>query len=293
MGFFSRNRIFVSFTFMVLFSLSSMAVRSGMELSVKSVVTVTISPFQHLFHATYSTVEQLWAGLTELNTLRQELKQTRQRLEQYEGVAQNLEEIKRENRRLRELLGYKKRSLYPVIAAEVISKNPDNYYRVLILNKGSWHGVKKNMPVVAYQGGEQALVGRVAEVQVNLSKIMPVIDPRSRFGGLLQKNRYVGLLSGKYPRRSLLKMDYISSSAQHIEKGEEVITSGQGGLFPKGLLVGRVHKVDERASAGFIHCLVKPHIDFAKLDQVLIIQKKLDEKLQQMDEPVKEAKKVR
>ncbi len=279
MNFISRNKNVLSLMFMVLFSFTSMAVQTGVQFSVKGIVSVAVSPFQKIFHGTYSTIERLWAGLTELNYLRDELARTRARLEQYEAVSQNLDEIKKENQRLRQLLGFDQKSPFQVIPAEVIAKNPDNYFQLLIVNKGSSDGVKRFMPVVAYHKGKQAVVGKVVEVRWNLSKIVPITDSQSLVGVMLQSNRYVGLLKGMQPGQKLLTMDYVSSSAE-IALGEEVISSGHGGLFPKGLLVGTVRELQKFPASGFRQCLVEPHIDFGKLDQVLIIKKNLDQELQ-------------
>jgi len=275
MDFIARNRIFLSLLFIILFSTTNLARKSDVEFSFEGILVVTISPFQKLFHGTYKIVGQLWAGITELNYLREELDKTRQKLQSYEEVAQSLKEIKKENEELRKLLGYRERLPYKAIPAEIIAKNPDNFFRVFIVNKGSSSGIKKFMPVVSYSNGEKAVVGKIIEVRWNVSLVQPIIDSMSRIGVLLDQTRYVGLMSGHAPLDQKLRIDYISMNAA-FKAGESVLTSGDGGIFPKGLLVGKVESLTENRSAGYKQAIVTPAIDFGNLDQVLIIQKEVD-----------------
>lgn len=237
-----------------------------------------VSPFQKLFHSSYKTVGQLWSGITELNYLKEELRLTRKNLEEYEEAAQSLTEMKNENDRLRRLLGFKDRVPFKVIPAEVIAKSPDNFFRILIINKGSTDGVEKYMPVVAYYNGEKAIVGKIIEVRWNISKVLPIIDGLSKIGATLQKSRFVGLLSGNAPIDDNLTMQYIDPNAP-LEKNEMVVTSGEGGIFPRGLLIGRVMRFENFISGGFKKCIIKPHLEFGSIDQVLVIKKKIDEEL--------------
>lgn len=278
MEFLSRHRLFLSFLFIFLFSLGNLSRSSSIEMSFEGVLLVIISPFQKFFHYSYNTVGRLWAGITELNYLQEELASTRKKLEKYEDAAQSLNEIKRENDRLRQLLGYKERSSYEVIPAEILAKNPDNFYRVIIVNKGSSDGVKKYMPVISYHNGEKAIVGKVLEVRWNISLIHPVIDSMFKMGVMLENSRYVGLLTGNAPVSSLLRIDYISSHAD-ISANENVLSSGEGGIFPKGLLVGKISKVEDFKAGGYKQAYVQPQIDFGNLDQVLIIKKDLNQQL--------------
>ena len=105
------------------------------------------------------------AGFSELTEVRNELQKTREKLQKYESVSEELTEIKKENERLRSLLGMKENIPYESIAASIISKDPDNWFRTLIINKGSSHGVKVNMPVIAFKDGQKSVVGKIVEVR--------------------------------------------------------------------------------------------------------------------------------
>ena len=237
-------------------------------------------PFQKAYDGIQGGVSRLWAGFTELTDLREELNKTRTKLMEYEKSTERekMNEMKRENDRLRELLGMKERIEYDSIPASVISKDPDNWFRTIIINKGSTDGIKENMPVIAYQGGQKAVVGRIIEVRRSISRIAPIISPDVRIGVKLQESRFPGLLSGYSGNEKRCKMDYVSRAA-FIERNENVITSGQGGVFPPGLLVGRVVRSFMLESSAYQRAIVEPAIDYDLVEDVFVIRKDMDKDL--------------
>jgi rod shape-determining protein MreC len=238
--------------------------------------SLLLLPFQKGYNGVQNGIHKLWAGFTELSDVQDELKKTRDKLLRYEAIAEELSEIKTENERLRTLLSMKERVNYESVPAIIISKDPDNWFRTIIINRGSNDGIKVNMPVIAFHGDEKAVVGKVVEVRTWVSKVLPIISPDMRLGSMLQKTRFPGLLRGYTSNSKLCVMDYVSRGAVP-DFGDIVITSGQGGIYPSGLLIGKVIKSEVMEASAYQRVLVNPIIDFNRLEQVFVIKVEPDQ----------------
>ncbi len=173
-------------------------------------------------------------------------------------------EISAENERLRDILDFKKNLPYTVIAARVIARNPTDWRRAIIINKGKRQGVTEGMSCATAKG----LIGSVEEVSPGSSKIMLLTDPNSRIGALLEDSRESGLLIGS--PRGECRIIYLSPDGK-ISKGERVITAGFGGISPKGLPIGKVISTGAVNSDLYKYAVVEPFEDMERLEEVLCI----------------------
>lgn len=279
MEFLVRHKTIVTLIFFSLFCITSLSVRSTtFTFSIEGVVNALISPFQKGYDAIQDNVSRLWAGFTELNQVREELRKTREQIQKFESLSDELGEIKRENKTLREMLNVKERIQHKSVSAQIISKDPDNWFRTIIIDKGSSDGIKENMPVVAYHNGEKAVVGKVVEVRGSVSRIQPLISSDLKIGVKLQESRLPGLLMGLSANSSLCIMEYVSRAGL-IKFGDIVITSGQGGIFPPGLIVGKAIKSSVSESSSYQRVVVQPIIDFNLLEYVFVIKTDPDKDL--------------
>jgi len=282
--FFDRHKSILTFTFCTLFCLVSLSIQSStFTFSVEGIVSAFMMPFQKGYNAVQGGVSKLWAGFSELSDVREELNRSRLKLQKYESLEENFTEIRRENERLRKLLGLKERVKYDSIAGSVISKDPDNWFRTIIVNRGSDDGVRINMPVVAYHGEVKAVVGKVIEVRGSISRVQPIISPGISVGIKFRDNRYPGLLSGYGYSSSLCMANYITRLAI-VKKGDEIITSGQGGVFPPGLLVGTVERSEILQSSPYQRAIIRPAIDYNLLEEIFIIKKAPEKDFLEMTE---------
>ncbi|HNU92076.1 MAG TPA: rod shape-determining protein MreC [Spirochaetota bacterium] len=282
MEFFVRHKSIVAFCAFSLFCFISLSVRSSaLTFSLEGVGSLALMPFQKAYYSLQQGVHMLWAGFTELGDVRDELVRTREKLQHYEAVAEELGEIKKENESLRRLLDMRQRVEYKSIPAIVISKDPDNWFRTIVINRGEADGIRVNMPVIAFKGEEKAVVGKVIEVRGGISRVLPIISTDMRLGVMFQENRFPGLSLGYAPNSTLLLMDYVSKSAT-IKFGDVVITSGQGGVFPQGLLVGKVIKTLVTDTSAYQKALVRPIIDFNQVENVYVINKEPDAEILKM-----------
>lgn len=284
MDFFIRHKSVVAFAGFTLFCLISLSLQStSFVFSLEGVGSALVTPFQRVYDGIQGGISTFWAGFTDLKKVRNELEETRKKLHKYESISMELTEIKRENARLRRLLDMKARIEYDSVAASVISKDPDNWFRTIVINRGASDGIRVNMPVVAYQGGVKAVVGKITEVRGNISRVIPIISPSIRIGVKLQDSRFPGLLTGYSASARLCVIDYIGRAAI-IRFGEYVITSGQAGIFPPGMLIGRVIKSDNVEASAYQSAVVKPVVDYNLLEQVFVITRDPDEELMKVFE---------
>jgi rod shape-determining protein MreC len=169
------------------------------------------------------------------------------------------------------LLGFKERTGVEGIAAQVVARNPNNWFSTVTLNRGANHGVRRDMVVVTAQG----LVGRVSEVAPQTAKVMLITDPESGVGGLIQRSRDTGVVLGQTGDRARVIMKLFSPESAPLV-GDKVITSGLGMVFPKGLSIGEVVSV-ETGDYGLVRYVeIEPAVDLDRLEEVLIIAVNVD-----------------
>ncbi|MFH1577895.1 MAG: rod shape-determining protein MreC [Candidatus Omnitrophota bacterium] len=174
------------------------------------------------------------------------------------------EELYLENIRLRKLLDFKEKSAYPLTPANVVGYDPSNLSSIIIIDKGKKQGVKPGLAVIVNEG----LVGRIIDAGDLTSKVLLIDDINSGVAAFIQRNRQKGLISGSLGGRIILH--YLPPEAD-IEVGDLVITSGLGGLYPKGILIGRVAKIQEGGSHPEILAVVAPSANLTKLEEVLVV----------------------
>lgn len=203
----------------------------------------------------------------------EENKRLKMRLENFAALQAEVNTLKSENAQLRELLE-KEESLrdYEPLRATVIARNPDQWEEKIIINKGSSHGVKKNMAVMTTKG----LIGKISLVTPFTSEVelLYTNNPNFRVSAMVQneKNVAFGLIEGYDEERNELILKRIDSSIE-IKKGDQVVTSGLGGIFPKGVLIGEIKDVTTEDFGLTKMAYVKPSADFSMLEEVIVAKR--------------------
>ncbi len=150
------------------------------------------------------------------------------------------------------------------VTADVIGRDESRFLRYVLLNKGARDGINRDMPVVTDKG----LVGLITETTINASKVVLITDLSSAVNVRLQNSRAEGIVIGQ--QSGELRLNYISVEVD-MKQGERVVTSGLGGQFPQGLLIGTVASVRKRTFDVFQEADVKSAVDFNRLETVLVI----------------------
>ncbi len=179
------------------------------------------------------------------------------------AVLTQSDEVRLENKRLRLLLDFKESQELDTLPARVIAEDASSWFRTVMIDKGLEHGVVEGMPVVVAEG----VVGRVVRSSPRFSRVLLVTDASSAVASLLQNNRARGVCRGQ---GELLVFDFVLRQ-EEVKIGDRVVTSGMGGVFPKGLVVGLVGKVAKQEFGLFQTIEVVPAVDFSHLEEVLVL----------------------
>ncbi len=230
----------------------------------RKIIMEASAPFQKLAHVTVKSVGNSWDRYVFLIGLVEENKKLTKTISELEAELLFYKEGYSETERLRKLLALKESLGYSFIAARVIAREQGALSKTIIIDKGSFDGLKSGMPVIAPPG----LVGRVVHVSWNVTKVLLITDKNSNVDVLLDRTRVQGIFSGEGLRGGKLK--YITKN-QDVIAGDVVMSSGMGGVFPKGLFVGQVRDVTKPDTELFFNISVTPYIDFSKLEEVLIL----------------------
>lgn len=224
-----------------------------------------LAPIQGLLASIAHPIAETLDSITHLGSLKEENEKLRHQIEQLNTEVVRLREVQLENERLRALIAYQQGN--PGLrfqTAAVIGRDPTNLVQTIVINKGLKQGVSKGMVVVA-EGG---LAGKVTNAYENSAKVRLITDPSSAVSAMVQRSRSSGLVEGK--AGGALAMSYLAKG-DDVAVGDLVITSGLGGGFPKGILIGQITEVGGSPSEPFQHVLLQPAASFSKLEEVLVI----------------------
>jgi len=253
---------------------------SGYLTPVESVLHYVLDPLQRLFSSVVETTGGLFETVREVRELRVEVEELQAQVDALTVENVRLREYEAGVEQYRALLNFA--SEYPISAylgadvigreacdtfpcGEVVGTEPNPYLRYVTINVGARQEVEVGMPVVSSGAG---LVGRVAQVGPRTAKVQLLTDPDSAVAALLQTSRVTGLVVGQPD--GVLRMEYIPQE-ESINVGEIVLTSGLGGFVPKGLVVGQITEVQQVDYALFQTAIVRPVVDFSRLELVLVI----------------------
>jgi rod shape-determining protein MreC len=231
---------------------------------IENFVNDVIVPIQSAASRASGVVGSVGAWFSSVQELKDENERLSAKVGELETVRAQLEEALSENSRLRDLMGFAQRSSFSYIPAEVIGRNPDNWFSTITVNRGSLDFIEKDWPVV----GSKGLLGRVMKVTPRTATIMLLLDPDASAGAMVERSRDMGIIFGGRTD-GLLKMTMFSRDADVLE-GDVVVASGLGSVFPKG--IGHVDKIDREEYGLVKSALVRPAADFSRIEEVLILR---------------------
>jgi rod shape-determining protein MreC len=253
---------------------------AGFLTPVEGALHYVLDPLQRLFSGAAAVTGDLFQTVRQVRELRAQVEELQAQVDALMVENVQLRDYKAEVETLQALLNFT--AEFPILAylgadvigregpnafpsGDVVGYEPNPYLRYVTINVGAQQGVEPEMPVVS---GGPGLVGRVAEVGPRTAKVQLLTDPDSAVAAVLQTSRITGLVVGQPD--GTLRMEYIPQETK-IDVGDIVLTSGLGGILPKGLVIGQVTEVVQRDYALFQAAVVRPAIDLSRLELVLVI----------------------
>lgn len=206
----------------------------------------------------------IWADYVDLLQVRRENKQLRESVKILNGRLLESREAVLANERLKKLLDLKDALQTPVLAASVIGEDSSPWFKTVLIDRGERDGLREGMPVVAAEG----VVGQLVKVASQTSRVLLLTDHASAIAGLVQRSRARGVVKGKGGGRCALEF---TRREEDVKVGDPLITSGIGGIFPKGLPIGEVTMVKKAEYGIFQTIEVRPAVSITHLEEVLVL----------------------
>ena len=228
------------------------------------IVTEVLSPVQEGLANSKKSLSSLWENYLLIVNTSKENNVLKKQISRLESDLTTMEEVRKENLRLKRLMNYSDEMSHQRVMAQVVGWDSANEFKVIRLNKGKNHGIKTMAPVITDHG----LVGYVYRVTDNYADVLTILDQNNRVDVMVERTRTHGIVEGVFNFKCALK--YIMRN-EPVEVGDKLITAGVGGIYPKGVKVGMITDITKENFGMTLSIEVVPSVDFDKLEEVLIL----------------------
>ena len=225
----------------------------------------TVSPVNQVMTRTFKNIQGTFQEYVFIVGAKRENARLKEENRQLRESIAGLQETGNENLRLRKLLEFREKLSSQMLPAEVVATAPVSTFQTIKINKGGNDGISRGMAVITAEG----VVGQIVNVIPAFSDVLLLSDPSSAIDAIIQRTRARGVLEGAGGSRASLK--YLRRS-EDVQVGDLIISSGLGGVFPKGIIIGNVAKVN-RARYGMTQdVVIRSSVDFQKLEEVFVVK---------------------
>lgn len=274
MYFFKKNKfklIIAAVTLVLVFMMALSSVGGGRIPIISDVVTVVTAPIQKMINGISSGIGGFFGVIGSNKNYVRENEELKKQVASLEDKIRENDSLLAENNRLRRLLEMKeKETQHEYVAADVISTDLTNWSYTFTVDKGLVDGVTKNCAVVSANG----LVGYVYETGRTWSKVVTIVDSSVSVGAKITRLNVNAVVSGDIAlsKESKCVMNYISKDT-NVELGDYAVTTGNGGIYPEGLYIGKIVELTDDVSGLSQVAIIEPGTDFNNLSEVMIIKK--------------------
>lgn len=241
------------------------------------------SPFQKASTFVIKKIQGTIKGYLFLVHVREENELLRKRIADLQMENRQMRETVLSSERLQKLLQFREKTSPTAVTAEVIGYDPSSWFKSITINKGEGDGIRKGMAVISPEG----VVGQILRAAPRHSVVLLITDYNSAIDSIIQRTRAKAIVEGRGENRCQLK--YLLR-AEDVVAGDIVVTSGLGGNFPKGLMIGEIEKVDKKGHGVFQYAELVPSVNFTKLEELIVIKEPL---LLIREEKVKKGRKTK
>lgn len=221
-------------------------------------------PVQRVVAMPVDAVREAWRHYLALVDVHEDNEALRRRLRQLEEDNLQLREALVASGRLERIAKMREQYEIPMLPAELIGVDVSPWFRSVLLDKGRGSGVRSGMPVIS----ERGLAGLVTATSDDAARTMLLLDRQSAVDSTVQRSRARGIVRGLGD--DLLEFEFVARGSD-VREGDVVITSGLGGVYPKGLLIGQVREIRDPGSRLLVRALLEPAVDFGRLEQVFVM----------------------
>lgn len=238
---------------------------------VEKIFCDVMAPFQNGLIWVGDQFSSFGGYFTSVKNLEAENQHLKEEISALQKETSRLIEVDLENSRLRKLLGMSERleNRFAMTVVPVIARNSSSWYNTVTIKGGADQGFTKGMPVVNGDG----LVGRIISVSEYTSEVLLILDKDGTVGVLVQPSRTPGVVEGKGDLGNHLQLNHVPYDA-NIQKNQTIISSGLGGIYPSGLLVGYISEIQTAAGGLMLEVTVTPFVDFDRLEEVMVLKNK-------------------
>lgn len=286
----NKNLIIILLIFILLIIIMGLTINHQEMTWPERVIKDVVSWTQGLFYIPANAVTGFFEDTRDYRVIFEENKILKYNLNQYIQVVSESNQLKEENKRLKDLLDYKEENIdkFQLVATKVISRSPDKWNNMLVIDKGAKHGIEKDMAVITTSG----FIGKVYSVSNYSSNVQLITDSSYNsfvFALIQSEPQTYGTVEGYDKINNIIMIEQVELEAI-IKPGQLVTTSSLGGVFPSGLVIGKIAYIKEDNTSGLTKTIyVKPNADFYHLDEVFVItefigQQKDDEVMQSEEE---------
>jgi rod shape-determining protein MreC len=235
-------------------------------------------PFQYTTKSVGDFFENTINSISELKKSQEELTKLNQELEQYKKIIIDFNDMENKIKKLNEQLSMKDSIKYESEFCEIIGKDPENLFNIIIINKGSSSGIKTNMPVISYIAGRRILIGKIIETISFASKVMTVQNPKLSVGAIISNGNYHTVFQGSAIKPGFAKLNYVPKKYKINDSGLDIIyTSGDSFIFPRGIEIGRINKIIESKRYEFFNDAdIEISADISSIDYVIVLKVNYD-----------------
>ncbi len=262
--------VIIVFAVIVIVLVSSVT-RGGNISFLQNATGVISSPLQKVISSTVNWFDTIYGYLYKYDSLMAENESLRAQLADAQQSARDGIEASEENVRLRELLNLRdKNSSFVLESSKVVLWSASNWSSSFTISKGKSSGIELGDPVITEYG---VVVGQITELGENWATVSTLIDVDMSVGAFIGETGTSGMVVGEFSlmKKKQAKLTYLADGAQ-IFAGDDVLTSGQGGAFPQGLVIGTISAVQSEAGGQIEYGIIEPTCDFDSLVQVFIIK---------------------
>ncbi len=257
--------------FMLLLTVISMVVdrrslaAGGRELPWwQAVVLEVAAPIERIVSAPFDGIRDFYENYVDLIGVRSENRRLRRRISEIESENLQFREALVSSGHLGRIASMRDEVEIPMLPAEVVGLDVTPWFRSVLVDRGSQHGVEPGYPVITHEG----VVGVVTVTSEHAAKTMLLLDRQSAVDALVQRSRARGVLRGV--GRDRLEFEFVVRGAD-VVAGDEIVTSGLGGIYPKGLRLGRVSELREAGGRLTRIAVIEPAVDLGQLEQVFVM----------------------